>query len=285
MQQRSSPRALVWLLSCLIGALAIPHAVAAQAAPPAETAPARTAATGEAVEADVSTRSVAVTSSFSGTEILVFGAVNNSRQPDPDAGYYDVVVVVEGVRLPLVARRKGRIAGIWVNTDTVRFASLPSYYAIASTRPLDEIAEPAVMAEHGIGFDQIEMKPSKKLPTAPPPEGLSDFKSAIIRLKQKEGLYVMKDTGVMFIGRSLFRSWIGLPANIPVGELHAKVYLFREGRLISEQATRFGLQREGLELFLHDSARQSPLLYGIVAVLLALASGLLTSTLFSRGVR
>jgi uncharacterized protein (TIGR02186 family) len=266
-----------------------PAAPAAPAPPPERDAreplPPPAFPTHEAVEADVSTRSVAVTSSFSGTEILVFGSVDNSRQPNADAGYYDVVVVVEGVRLPLVARRKGKVAGIWVNADSLRFASLPSYYAIASTRPLSEIAEPDVMAKHGIGFDQIEMKPSKKLPSAPPPADLNDFKSAIIRLKQKQGLYVTKDTGVLFIGRSLFRSWIGLPANIPVGELNAKVYLFRKGQVISEQTTRFGLQRQGLELFLHDFARQSPLLYGIVAVLLALASGMITSTLFSRGFR
>src|SRR6185437_4239479 len=97
----------------------------------------------ESVEADASTRQVAITSSYTGTEILVFGTVENSVQPSAEAGTYDVVVVVEGTAVPAVVRRKSEVGGLWVNTSFVRFASLPSYYAIASTRPIDEFADHA----------------------------------------------------------------------------------------------------------------------------------------------
>ena len=98
----------------------------------------------ETVEADVSTRSVAITSSFTGTEILVFGTVENSRAPSAEAGTYDVVVVVEGTPGPALVRKKAKVGGLWINSRKVRFASFPSYYAIASTRPVDEIAEKEV---------------------------------------------------------------------------------------------------------------------------------------------
>ena len=88
----------------------------------------------ETVEADVSTRSVSITSNFAGTEILVFGTVENSRQPSPEAGTYDVVVVVEGAASPLTVRKKDRVGGVWINSKEVRFAAVPVYYAIASTR-------------------------------------------------------------------------------------------------------------------------------------------------------
>ena len=97
----------------------------------------------ESVEADASTRQVAITSSYTGTEILVFGTVENSVQPSAEAGTYDVVVVVEGAAAPVVVRRKSEVGGLWFNTNFVRFASLPSYYAIASTRPIDELADHA----------------------------------------------------------------------------------------------------------------------------------------------
>ena len=58
----------------------------------------------ESVEADASTRQVAITSSYTGTEILVFGTVENSVQPSAEAGTYDVVVVVEGAAAPVVVR-------------------------------------------------------------------------------------------------------------------------------------------------------------------------------------
>ncbi|MET0193454.1 MAG: TIGR02186 family protein, partial [Hyphomicrobiaceae bacterium] len=66
----------------------------------------------ESVQADVSARTVSVTSSFNGTEIVIFGAVDNSQQPSAESGYYDVVIVVEGVPGRVVARRKNNVAGL-----------------------------------------------------------------------------------------------------------------------------------------------------------------------------
>ena len=121
-------------------------------------------------------------------------------------------------RRPLVARRKSKIAGIWINTKSVRFASLPTFYGIVSTRPVEEIASPAVLAEHEIGFEHVRMKPAGHKANVTPDE-LADFKAAVIRLKQRERLYARDEYGVIFIGRSLFRSSIDLPANVPVGQL------------------------------------------------------------------
>ncbi len=235
----------------------------------------------EVVQADVSTRNVAVTSSFTGTEIIVFGAIDNSRQPSPEAGVYDVVVVIEGVPSRVTVRKKGRVGGIWLNTDSQVFDSVPSYYAIASTRPLDEMAPEAVLIGYEIGFDHVRMLPAANRPRLPPTE-LKAFRESIIRLKQKDGLYVSEPHGVAFIGRSLFRASISLPATVSVGPFDTRVYLFRSDRLISQYNVRINLEREGLERFLHDSAFTYPFLYGLATVLLALASGLVASALFSK---
>lgn len=232
----------------------------------------------EGVEADASTRQVAITSSFTGTEILVFGAVANSVQPSPEAGTYDVIVVVEGMPAPVVVRRKARVGGIWINTRSVRFASAPSYYAIASTRPIDEIAERGVLDAHAIGFEHVPMVPFDVFD----PAELPAFKDALIRLKEDERVYVKSDFGVSFIGRSLFRATIALPPNVPVGPLTAHVYLFRDGKMLGEYNSRVMLQREGIERYIHDTAMSQPLLYGIVTVLLAGASGLAAAFAFRR---
>ena len=256
-------------------------------APPADPAaePAGPAQPPENVEVDVSTRSVAVTSSFTGTEIIVFGSVDHSRQTTAEAGYYDVVVVVEGTPLPIVARRKSNVAGIWLNTESIRFASLPSYYAIASTRPLDEIADANIFSDYGVGLEHVRMTAVTRPQTTAGIANLDAFKQAVIRLKEKAGLYVVNQYGVAFIGRSLFRSSIALPANVPVGPLVARVYLFREGRMLSAQSANVTLERAGVERLLHGFAFQLPLLYGLATVLLAVSAGLFASTLFRRWVR
>ncbi len=252
---------------------------------PRDPAPAAIPAPPERVEADVSTRSIAVTSGFTGTEIVVFGSVDNSRQPSAESGYYDVVVVVEGTPVPLVARKKSNVAGLWINTAAATFERVPSYYAITSTRPLEEITETPVLAENEIGMDFALLAPSIRTSSEVPADVLEKYRAAVIRLKQKENLYIRNDYGVAFIGRSLFRSSIELPANVPVGPLSARVYLFHDGALLSSYTTRVRLEREGIERLLYHFAFNYPLLYGLFAVAVAVAAGLLASALFRRPVQ
>jgi uncharacterized protein (TIGR02186 family) len=236
----------------------------------------------ETVQADVSTRSVAVTSSFTGTEIVVFGAVDNSRQTSAEAGLYDVVIILEGTPSELVVRRKSNVAGIWVNTQSLTFVSVPSYYAIASTRPLDEVAPPNVLNENDIGFQHVRMTPVQGWETGLTTADLQAFRDAVIRIKTREGLYIRNDYDVVFIGRSLFRATIGLPANVPVGPLSAKVFLFRDGQLLSTYNSRVVLEREGVERVLHDFAFKLPFWYGVFVVAVAVGAGLAASTLLQR---
>ena len=257
---------------------------------PPGTAPQAQAAAGaaasaaaEKVEADVSTRSVLVTFGFTGTEIIVFGSVDHSRQPSAEALYYDVAVVFEGAPTALVARRKSNVAGLWMNTASLNFDRVPSYYAVASTRPVEEIADEAILAEHGIGLAHVKIRPRQgRVPTVPEAE-LQTYIDAVVRLKQKEGLYIERNYDVGFIGRSLFRASVKLPANIPVGPLDARVYLFREGKLLSSYNSRVMLEREGAELWLYGFSLRYPLLYGFFAVAIAMSAGLAASVVFRRG--
>ncbi|MFM1813523.1 MAG: hypothetical protein RLZ98_218 [Pseudomonadota bacterium] len=236
----------------------------------------------ETVQADVSTRSVSVTSSFTGTEIVIFGAIDNSRGTSPENTIYDVVIIVEGGPASLVARRKENVAGLWLNASSVPFEQVPSYYAIASTRPVDEISDPSVLKRFQIGFSHVKMKPSEAARASLDSKELDRFRQSVIRLKRREGLYREDEFGVVFVGSSLFRTTIELPANVPVGPMDARVFLFRDGKMLSRFQTRVNLQREGLEAFLHTFAFSYPFIYGVFTVILSVAAGLLASTFFDR---
>jgi uncharacterized protein (TIGR02186 family) len=236
----------------------------------------------ESVQADVSARNVAVTSSFNGIEIVIFGAVDNSQQPSAESGYYDVMIVVEGVPGRIVVRRKNNVAGLWLNTSSATFDVVPSYYAIASTRPIDEITTEDFRASHGVGFQYLRFMPSFGQTQALSTEDLKEFRQAIVRLKEKQGLYIQDNFRVAFIGKSLFRATIELPANVTVGPFDTRVYLFREEKLLSQYSVRLNLEREGLERHLHRFAFGYPTLYGLMTVAIALAAGLIASTVFGR---
>ncbi len=235
----------------------------------------------ERVEIDVSTHSVFVTSVFKGTEIVVFGTVINGRQESPEAGYYDVIVSIEGRPTPAVVRQKDRVGGMWVNTRGIRFDGLPIYLAIASTRPLTEIADPPVLASNGIGFPRARIFPVRGA-IGLDIETIDVFKTAFLRLKEKDGLYLHEDFGVGFIGRSLFRASIRLPANIPVGPLTAHTFLFHDGELLAAETSHVMLRRSGIERLIYDFAFDYPFIYGVLAVLLACAASLASAYLMRR---
>lgn len=251
-------------------------------APLAPTAPADTRPR-ERIEADVSTRSIAVTSAYTGTRIVVFGTVVDSRQQSAASGYYDLVIVLEGTPGEVVVRKKSRTLGIWRNTDAITFAEVPSFYAIVATRPPDEIAEAAVLSGARIGFEHVSMSLAPGTEKLHSEAEISAFKASVTRLKGDKELYLESPYGVSFIGPSLFRASIDLPANVPVGPLTARIHLFREGRLLDTFRSKVVLQREGVGLALHTFALEQSLFYGLLTVLTAVGAGLAATALFPRG--
>ena len=169
----------------------------------------------------------------------MFGAVDNSLAPLEQPGFYDVVVVVEGTPFPVVVRKKSDVAGVWVNTSSITFA----LGAELLRHRLDQADRGDCRAggaeRHAIGFRHIKMTPSPGYRGAFKDYELAAFRAAVIRLKKEQNLYVTEPKdGVTFTGRSLFRSTIALPANVPVGPLVARTYLFRNGEVISAHIAR-----------------------------------------------
>jgi uncharacterized protein (TIGR02186 family) len=236
----------------------------------------------ESLEADVSARNIAVTSNFNGTEIVVFGAVDGSQQPSAESGYYDVIIVVEGVPSRTVVRRKSNVAGLWLNTSSAIFDNVPSYYAVASNRPIDEIASEEFRQLHGIGLKHLKFTPAigQSLPLSN--EDIKQYRDAVVRLKRTARLYVESPFSAAFTGKSLFRASILLPANVTVGPFVTHVHLFREEKLLAKVSVRHTLGREGLEYYLHAFAYRLPALYGFTTVAIAVGAGLLASAAFRK---
>jgi uncharacterized protein (TIGR02186 family) len=237
---------------------------------------------GEKIESDLSARNIAIESNFTGERIVIFGTIENSRQSEFEPGLYDVVVVVRGPKETVVARRKDRVAGIWINTDSQTFASAPGFYAVLSRRDIKKIAPPSILNAYGLGFDSIGFRPLGKLVPGRAAEGLAEFQDAVVRIMQRQGLYAYNPEGVVFVGRNLFRATVSIPANVPVGHYATDVYLLREGEVLSHNRSNLVISKEGFERFVYAAAFDYPILYGIVAVLVAVISGLLASVMTRR---
>ena len=231
----------------------------------------------EQVQSELSTREIAIQSNFTGIEILIYGSVDFSQTTSPDTGKYDVIVVIRSPAEPIVARRKERVAGIWVNGPGKVYPSVPGFYAVLSTRPFRAIAPDETLKALGIGFTNLDLgRPA----TGSPDE--ETFRSALIRLKVKEQLFQEHDDAVSFIGRSLFRATVALPVNVPIGRYTTDIYLFRDGEVVSENESTLEVTKVGLEGLVYRAAFAYPFLYGVLAVVIAILAGLAGWYVFRR---
>ncbi len=242
--------------------------------------PASSPAVAQQLVTDLSEPLIKVESTFTGAKILLFGAVEADNMFLRSLAK-DVVVVVRGPTEDITARRKEKIAGIWMNYGSQTFKDVPSYYAVVSTRNLKAIASPEVLQRYQIGFENLKFLPGKN-------KNLSDkadmekFKKAVINLKKKDELFVQSSGGVRFLGNTLFRASIELPANVSVGNYSADVYLFRDGKLVHVQNSPLYIAKSGFERFIYNMAQRRPTTYGIVAVIIALFFGWLAAVVFRK---
>ncbi len=239
-------------------------------APPA--GPARA----QALVVDLSQHLIAITTAFAGTEVLLFGAVENAGVGG------DVVVTVTGPDTEQVVRRKRRLAGIWLNRDRMTFRGAPAYYAVAASRPLDEIARPEVLARHEIGVRRLELELVDDAAARPAAE-VEAFRAALIRRKQEQDLYSREPGRVRFVGEQLFRTRLAFPANVPPGHYRVQTYLLQGGDVVGAQSNLLLISKVGLEAEVYDFAQNQASLYGAVAVLIALVSGYLAGLMFRKG--
>ncbi len=244
------------------------HAVAVAVLAAGANAPPAASQGSDALIADLSSREIAITTGFAGTELLLFGAVD---------GAGDIVVVVRGPKRREIVRRKERVAGVWVIGRSVAFDEVPAFYFLASTRPLHEIASEAVFAPKRIGATNLRIVPVSRADV-----GRADFRRALLRNKAQSGLYDENQGAVKVMGGRLFRTRVFFPSNVPTGRYAAEVYLIRNGVIISDQSTPLVVRKVGLEADIFQFAHQHSALYGIIAIVIALGAGWLAGVVFRR---
>ncbi len=209
---------------------------------------------------------IRITSSFTGAEIVMYGAIE-AEDVYKDAEDRDIIVVVRGTEAPATVRKSARVAGVWVASDEAVIRRVPSFYFLASTKDPARIAAPAVLARNGLGLDNLPLE-------LPSRADAVDFRKALIRNKIADGLFSEETSGVTMTGATLFQARVRLPANVPTGQYTAEAYLFRDGQIVSAYTAILEVDKSGVERTLANFARRSSIVYGAFTVLAAVMMGL-----------
>lgn len=223
----------------------------------------------ETVVTGVSTDRIALTATYDGSELVVFGAIRRDAPMPPGTPPPDVIVTLKGPPKSVLIRRKDRRLGIWLNTEAVRVRGAPSFYAIASTEPLDGLLTETERLRHQIGMDQA----ARRTEGVAGLTATSSFTDAMVQIRERQGLYSQNDEGVSLSQDTLFQARFILPANLVEGNYAAEFFLVRDRHVISAAEMLIPVEKAGIERWLYNLSREKPLGYGLLAVALALACG------------
>lgn len=217
---------------------------------------------------EVSQHEIEVRQGFTGTELLLFGAILDptGRAAAQD---YDVIVVLQGPSQPIRLREKERFGGIWINAASTDYRSAPSFFAVASTRPIDQIVDKRTAAIYEFGTSYIQLSPSGVIE----PEEQTRFSEGLVDLRTRQGLYQENIGGVSVSERVLYQARISLPSTVVTGTYTAETFAVRQGRVIASALSEVEVKKVGFERFIVTTAEKYSLLYGLVAVLLSVGMG------------
>lgn len=221
------------------------------------------------IVADISNYSIAMDANFTGTRMFLFGARN-------DTG--DVVVVVRGPAKDFLIRKKEKVAGVWVNQSRMKFFGVPVFYSIGSSRPLEDIDSSSLFARLGIGENTLLANYSlgKNI------SDIADFSHAFLTSHYAKRLYQPSVHKLDFMAETLFKTTIEFPDTIPPGEYTAEIYLISDGDITGMQTIPIQVDKSGIDAFLYNYAHNFPALYGISAIVIALAAGWFAGRLFEK---
>ena len=225
---------------------------------------------------EVSQHKIELQQGFTGTTLLLFGAVlapEGRRQADP----YDIIVVLRGPSQQIRLREKQQVGGIWMNVDALDFRSAPSFFAVASNRPIDRIVDDRTAAIFEFGTDFIQLSPSGTID----PQEQARFRDGLVDLKRRQGLYKQDFDGVELREGVLYQARIALPSSVQVGTYTAETFAVSNGRVVASAIAEVEVEKVGFERLVEFAALDWSLLYGLIAISLSVGMGWIAGRLFA----
>ena len=226
---------------------------------------------------EVSQDRISIRGDFSGAQLLLFGAITyppGTRNTDEA----NIVVVLKGPVESIVVREKQQIAGIWINAASSEFRSAPGFYAIASSRPVDEIVDSKTADIYELGLNHLQLSPAGAIDSSE----LDRFVGGLVDLNSRSNLFKNLPDSVKITNSVLYQARINLPASVPVGDYTAETFLIIDGRVEAAEVKNITIEKIGMGRFITNLSQNNGFLYGLIAVFISVFLGWSAGYLFRK---
>lgn len=225
---------------------------------------------------EISQHEIQVRQGFTGAELLLYGAILNPEGTRAGRDY-DIVVVLKGPTQSIVLREKQKVAGMWINADSTEFRSAPSFYALASSRPIDRIVDDKTAAIYELGLPWLQLSPIGAIE----PKEQTRFASGLVDLMTRGGLYNQDENAVTIKEQVLYQARISLPSSVQTGTYTAETFAIARGRVVASATSHVDVRKLGFEGAVARFAQEQSFLYGLLAVAVSVLMGWLAGRLFA----
>ena len=217
--------------------------------------------------ADISDNKINIDVGFKGAKLLFFGVIDEEG---------DVVVSVTGPRKTIEVRKKEKKMGLWLNSDTKVFFDVPSYYYVASTRPLKELNAENVLQINQVGIENIRFAGAEEQ------EERSSWVNGIIKSMIEAGRYNPEQGLIQISDKRLFKTELNFSAELVDGQYLVDTLLLKEGSVIAARRSFINVSKTGYGEKIYKMANNNSLLYGLTAVFFAFIFGFIVHEITRR---
>jgi hypothetical protein len=209
---------------------------------------------------------------FAGSRLVVSGEIPRGC---------DAVMEILGRTSVEDLMRKGKHWELWMNVGEVDVRGAPNFYLLKSSNP-QLIATSGTKPQWGYPALRHRISFGASFNESTDDRLFQEF----VRLKESQGVYGVDPQGVSLTpshdGRDRAKAVFSIPTRVVPGTYRVCVFAVRNGRVVQQQCAPLQVQVIGFPGFLASMARTHMVLYGFMAVFIAMGAGLLTGVIFKK---
>lgn len=226
----------------------------------------------QAIELKLATDTIGITTFYNGTTLEVSGVVPADT---------DVVLEVSGAKKDVHLKEKGKILGVlWMNKTDVALENAPANYMVYTP---DKPTKTLLNTETGIGYQALV----KDIVINPASEDKAFVFGEYVKLMEKSGVYAIYPGAVKYgpvKGDSRpFTATLVVPPKMSAGTYQVRVFALRDGLVVDTVVKDLVVRLQGFPAMIYSLAYDHSLLFGIMAVVIAIGAGLGIGVLFKGG--
>lgn len=210
---------------------------------------------------ELNKHSVDITARYTGDRILLFGTI-------PQGG--EVVVKVTSPPEKISIDRKESMGPFWLSGHKHVVEGVPGVYYLLSSAPLSRLANADTLARQGLTLDTV----FSAMRVSPAPQHPAAMRAAILRIKDADKHFLLRDDAVKIVGGRLFYVNIPIPARLPLGQYTIRTLFMENGAVVAEESKPLNVDEVRLEHWVSQVAEEAPWTFGSVFVALVLVLGL-----------